>query len=191
VPRLPQGDDGPVAGWVSQGEPIRRWPSYPHEEPLCPVARGARGRDRSRVPQAEGFEVRCHPGAPEPPDSTRARPVRAAPRRRRSRRLGERAARRPERAQEALLEDDPLWPEAPSLNAGLLVALLSCRDSSHGWAVAKALRFPPPWKADWPCHRPRQNAHGLSLRPHVTRVCRLQVCLLSYGLQTDCTVPTM
>ncbi|MGH6951120.1 MAG: type II toxin-antitoxin system VapC family toxin [Vitreimonas sp.] len=30
-------------------------------------------------------------------------------------------------------------------DAGFLVALLSRRDSNHGWAVAQASRYPPPW----------------------------------------------
>ena len=32
------------------------------------------------------------------------------------------------------------------VDAGFLVALLSRRDANHGWAVAQAQRFPPPWK---------------------------------------------
>jgi uncharacterized protein len=31
------------------------------------------------------------------------------------------------------------------VDAGFLVALLSRRDDNHRWAVAQALRFPPPW----------------------------------------------
>src|SRR5690242_2532694 len=31
------------------------------------------------------------------------------------------------------------------VDAGFLVALLSRRDSNHGWAVDQASRFPPPW----------------------------------------------
>src|SRR5262245_3496479 len=32
------------------------------------------------------------------------------------------------------------------VDAGFLVALLSRRDTYHGWAVAQAERYPPPWK---------------------------------------------
>ena len=32
------------------------------------------------------------------------------------------------------------------VDAGFVVALLSRRDSHHGWAVAEAGRFPQPWK---------------------------------------------
>jgi predicted nucleic acid-binding protein len=32
------------------------------------------------------------------------------------------------------------------VDAGFVVALLSRRDANHGWAVAQAQRFPPPWK---------------------------------------------
>jgi uncharacterized protein len=31
------------------------------------------------------------------------------------------------------------------VDAGFLVALLSRRDSNHGWAAAQASRLPPPW----------------------------------------------
>jgi predicted nucleic acid-binding protein len=33
------------------------------------------------------------------------------------------------------------------VDAGFLVALLSGRDTNHGWAVAQAQRFPPPWES--------------------------------------------
>jgi predicted nucleic acid-binding protein len=33
------------------------------------------------------------------------------------------------------------------VDAGFLVALLSRRDASHGWAAAQAPRVPPPWKS--------------------------------------------
>jgi predicted nucleic acid-binding protein len=33
----------------------------------------------------------------------------------------------------------------PIVDAGFLVALLSRRDAHHGWAVAQAERFLPPW----------------------------------------------
>jgi uncharacterized protein len=32
------------------------------------------------------------------------------------------------------------------VDTGFLVALLSRREASHGWAVAEADRLPPPWK---------------------------------------------
>jgi predicted nucleic acid-binding protein len=32
------------------------------------------------------------------------------------------------------------------VDAGFLVALLSRRDTHHGWAVSTAERFPPPWR---------------------------------------------
>lgn len=36
--------------------------------------------------------------------------------------------------------------ESVLVDAGFIVALLSRRDTHHRWAVARAERFPPPWR---------------------------------------------
>src|SRR5438876_3985308 len=85
-----------------------------YEDAHGAIARRARGSDRSRGARAQSVEIGCRPRVPEL-CSLAASTDCLARHHRQSYRLGERLARRPERAEEEISREDGLWPEAFSL----------------------------------------------------------------------------
>src|SRR5262245_31976498 len=71
------------------------------------------------------------------------------------------------------------------VDAGFLVALLSRRDGNHGWALAQAERFPPPWSS---CEAALSEAfHLLGQRgePALAALLRRRSVACAFGLGAD------
>jgi predicted nucleic acid-binding protein len=71
------------------------------------------------------------------------------------------------------------------VDAGFIVALLSRRDTHHGWALAVAERFPPPWKT---CEAAVSEAFyllGARGAPALATLLRRRALLAAFALDGD------
>jgi predicted nucleic acid-binding protein len=71
------------------------------------------------------------------------------------------------------------------VDAGFIVALLSRRDTHHGWASAVADRFPPPWKT---CEAAVSEAFyllGTRGAPALATLLRRRAVLAAFALDAD------
>jgi len=74
-------------------------------------------------------------------------------------------------------------------DAGFLVALLSERDANHGWAVAQAQRYPPPWST---CEAVLSEAFhllGTRGRPALAALLRRRAAIPAFDLRQDLERP--
>jgi len=71
------------------------------------------------------------------------------------------------------------------VDAGFMVALLSCRDTHHRWAVAQSSRFTPPWRT---CEAVlSETFHLLEARgaPGLSGLLRRQAVVVAFDLASN------